>query len=58
MTEDQALKEVQGILNKREITREDVDRFYELEQYIADFKFGDLIDALFAVAPMELHPFI
>lgn len=58
MTEDQALKEVQNILNKRDMTEDDVNRFYELEQYIADFKFEDLIEALFAVAPIELHPYL
>lgn len=58
MTEDQALKQAQKILDKRDMTKDDVDRFYELEQYIEDFKFGDLIDALFAVAPLELHPYL
>jgi len=58
MTEDQALTQAQNILNKRDLTKDDVDRFYELEQYIEDFKFGDLIDALFAVAPLELHPYL
>jgi len=58
MTEDQALTQAQKILDKRDMTKDDVDRFYELEQYIEDFKFGDLIDALFAVAPLELHPYI
>lgn len=58
MTEDQALTQAQKILDKRDMTKDDVDRFYELEQYIEDFKFEDLMDALFAVAPLELHPYI
>jgi hypothetical protein len=58
MTEDQALTQAQKILDKRDMTKDDVDRFYELEQYIEDFKFEDLIDALFAVAPLELHPYL
>lgn len=58
MTEDQALTQAQRILDKRDMTKDDVDRFYELEQYIEDFKFEDLMDALFAVAPLELHPYI
>ena len=58
MTEDQALTQAQKILDKRDMTKDDVDRFYELEQYIEGFKFGDLIDALFAVAPLELHPYL
>tara|TARA_R100000951_G_scaffold36129_1_gene30865 strand:+ start:3929 stop:4105 length:177 start_codon:yes stop_codon:yes gene_type:complete len=58
MTEGEALTQAQTILEKRDMTKDDVDRFYELEQYIEDFKFGDLIDALFAVAPIELHSYL
>ncbi len=54
MTEEKAINEVQKILKSKELTVEKIKTFFTFEQYIADYIFGDLIEALLAITPENL----
>jgi hypothetical protein len=53
MTESEAIDRAIEILNSK-ITNDLINEFYSLEQYIEDFKFGDLVEALIAITPRNL----
>jgi len=54
MTEDKAIQEAQRIINSNELSAEKITEFFSLEKYIAEYIFGDLIEALIAAAPLNL----
>lgn len=54
MTEDQALDQMKLILNKKNLSGDDIDKFIELEEFVPEFIFGDLFEALYAVCPQSL----
>lgn len=59
MTEQEALQQARQILEAGDdLSKELIDDFYSLEPFIADFKFGDLCEALMAICPPELIPYM
>jgi hypothetical protein len=58
MSEDDALKIAKEILSSEIESKDQIDRLYSLERYIEDFKFGDLVEALFAICPPKLIQYL
>ena len=58
MTREQADDKAREILNKVDLTKEDIDAFYDLGEYIPDPEFGGLAEALIAIVPPELLQYI
>lgn len=59
MTEIEAIDKAKAILNLGdELTKKDIDAFYRLESFITDYKFGDLVEALFASAPSDVLQYL
>lgn len=54
MTEEKAIQEAGKIINSDQLSIEKIKEFFLLEKYIADYIFGDLIEALIVVAPLNL----
>lgn len=58
MTEEEAKDIAREILQKGNLTEEDINRFYDLEPFLPDYQFGALVEALVAITPPELMQFI
>ena len=54
MTEQQAIDMAQGLLKNTNPTEETLKSLLNLEEFIDEDIFGDLIEALTAIAPPEL----
>lgn len=59
MSEDEALNRASEILSGEvPLTKDLIDEFYGLEPFIADYKFGDLIEALMVITPRSLLSYV
>lgn len=58
MTRDEAIKKATQILNIETLEKGDIDAFYDLEPFLPDDIFGDLMEALIVITPPELLDYV